>query len=75
MKNSKKWQLLYLRAMIDGELMRNDWFRNEKTLGYFEKIVEMCHLQHAGWATKPDVVIVDNEQSCHKFNVDAGLVR
>ncbi len=74
-KNSKKWQMLYLRAVIDGELKRNDWTRNDKTFGYFEKIVELCHLQKSGWATKPDIVLVDDEASCRQFNIDAGLIR
>ena len=74
-KESKKWQMLYLRAMIDGELKRNDWTRNDVTLGYFRKLVELCHLQKSGWATKPDIVLVDGEEACHQFNLDAGLIR
>jgi hypothetical protein len=74
-KESKKWQMLYLRAMIDGELKRNDWTRNDVTLGYFRKLVELCHLQKSGWATKPDIVLVDGEEACRQFNLDAGLVR
>lgn len=54
-RNSKKWILLRLRAQIDAELVRNHCYRNEKVLGYFREIVELCHLHNAGMHTKPDI--------------------
>lgn len=54
-RESKRWQMIYLRAVIDGELARNNFTRNEKVLGYFHKIVELCYLQNAGLATRPDI--------------------
>ena len=36
--NSKKWQMIYLRAVIDAELYRNDFVRHDKVLEYFNKI-------------------------------------
>ena len=54
-KNSKKWQLLKLRALIDAELTRNKFFRNETVLGYYRQLVELCHLHNAGMHTKPDI--------------------
>ena len=55
-KAKKKWQMIYLRAVIDGELYRNDFKRNEKVLEYFNKIVELCYLENAGFHVKPDIV-------------------
>jgi hypothetical protein len=54
-RSSKKWILLRLRAQIDAELVRNNCYRNEKVLGYFREIVELCHLHNAGMHTKPDI--------------------
>lgn len=59
-RNGKKWHMIYLRAVIDGELYRNDFKRNDKVLGYFNKIVELCHLEKGGFHVKPD--IIDDEQ-------------
>ncbi len=50
-----KWQLIYLRAVIDGELLRNKFYRNEKVLEYFYKLIEISHLESSGVYTKPDV--------------------
>ncbi len=58
-QNSLKWQLIYLRAVIDGELYRNDFTRNEKVLGYFKKLVELYSLERAGWCIHPDVLAED----------------
>ncbi len=58
-QNSKKWQLIYLRAVIDGELYRNDFTRNEKVLEYFKKLVELFYLEKAGWCIHPDVIAGD----------------
>ncbi len=55
-KNSKKWQMIYLRAVIDGELKRNDYTRNDKVLEYFNKLIELSYLQNAGFHIKPDIV-------------------
>ena len=58
-QNSKKWQLIYLRAVIDGELYRNDFTRNEKVLEYFKKIEKLYYLEKAGWCIHPDVIAGD----------------
>lgn len=54
-RESVKWQVLYLRAMIDGELKRNDYYRNEKVRLYFEKLIDISYLHHSGLYTKPDI--------------------
>ncbi len=54
-RKSIRWQLIYLRAMIDAELVRNHYERNEKVLEYFKQIVTICHLEHSGMYTKPDI--------------------
>ncbi len=58
-QNNKKWQLIYLRAVIDGELYRNDFTRNDRVLEYFKKLVELYYLQKAGWCIHPDVIAGD----------------
>jgi hypothetical protein len=55
-KNSIKWKMLYWRAVIDAELYRNDFKRNDKVMGYFKEIMENCHLENAGFHVKPDIV-------------------
>ena len=55
-RNLKKWQMIYLRAVIDGELYRNDFKRNAKVLEYFNKIIELCHLQRGEFIVKPDII-------------------
>lgn len=54
-QKSAKWKMLYLRALIDGELVRNDFCRNDKIMGYFNDLISASHLEEAGFATKPDV--------------------
>lgn len=56
LRNSKKWQMIYLRAVIDGELKRNDFKRNDKVMEYFNKIIDLCYLQNANFIVKPDVI-------------------
>jgi len=53
-RESVKWQLLYLRAMIDGELKRNDYYRNETVRAYFRKIIKLSHLEKSDPWTLPD---------------------
>lgn len=55
-KNSIKWKMLYWRAVIDAELYRNDFKRNDKVMGYFKEMMKTCHLENAGFHVKPDVV-------------------
>ena len=55
-KNSIKWKMLYWRAVIDAELYRNDFKRNDKVMGYFKEIMKTCHLENAGFHVKPDIV-------------------
>jgi len=54
-RESIKWQVLYLRAMIDGELKRNDYYRNDKVKEYFQKIITISHLEKTGPYTLPDI--------------------
>ncbi len=56
-KNKKRWQYIYLRAIIDGEIVRNDFTRNEKLLGYFNKLIELGYLHNSSFYIKPDVII------------------
>ena len=55
-RNGRKWQMIYLRAVIDGELYRNDFKRNKKVLEYFKKIIDLCHLETAEFIVKPDII-------------------
>lgn len=54
-RESKRWQMIYLRAMIDGELVRSDFYRNDKVMGYYKRLIELSHLQNSGKWTRPDV--------------------
>ncbi len=50
-----KWQLIYLRAVIDAEIVRNNFYRNDTILGYFKELVKLCHLEKSGKSTLPDI--------------------
>jgi len=41
--------------MIDGELKRNDYYRNDKVKEYFQKIITISHLEKTGPYTLPDI--------------------
>ncbi len=56
-KSKKRWQLIYLRAIIDGELYRNDFTRNDKVMECFRKIIEIGYLDNASFYIKPDVIV------------------
>lgn len=55
-RNGTRWQMLYLRAKIDAALLANDFYRNDEVMGYFNKIIELAHLQQSGPYTKPDII-------------------
>lgn len=55
-RNGKKWQAIYLRAIIDGELYRNDFKRNEKVMQYFMKLIKLYYLENTIFNLKPDIV-------------------
>ena len=50
-----KWQMLYLRAVIDAEIVRNKFHRNDKLLEYFNTLVKLMHLENSGIWTSPDI--------------------
>ena len=54
-RESVKWQMLYIRAMVDAEIVRNKFYRNDKILSYFKKLVELMHLENSGYYTSPDI--------------------
>ena len=54
-KESIKWQMIYLRAVIDAEIVRNNFCRNDKILRYFKKLVSLMHLENSGFWTLPDI--------------------
>lgn len=54
-REKKKWRMIYLRAVIDGELKRNDYYRNDVVFEYFREIERMAYLENAGIHTRPDV--------------------
>lgn len=60
-RESKRWQMIYLRALIDSELVRNDFYRNDKVMGYYKRLIELSHLQNSGEFTRPDVNDSDAE--------------
>ena len=54
-RESVKWQVLYLRAKIDGELVRNDFTRNDKVKEYFNKLIEISDIKNGAEWIMPDV--------------------
>ena len=58
-KNSKKWRLIYYRAVIDASLARNDFYRDDKVLGLFREMIELYHLQSANFYVRPDDMITE----------------
>ena len=71
-QENKKWQLIYLRAVIDGELYRNDFTRNDKVLEYFYKIMKLFYLEKAGSCIRPDVLEGDlfaNDLTKEEFDI------
>ncbi len=54
-RSSARWQLFYLRGLIDAEFIRTGGERNERIFDYFYRLIDCCHLQNAGSHTKPDV--------------------
>ena len=55
MKNNRTWRLFYYRAVIDAELARNDFYRNDKVMEYFKEMITLYHLENGGWHIKPDI--------------------
>ncbi len=55
-RSGKRWQMIYLRALIDGELKRNDFRRNDRVKAWFRQILDMFYLDNAGFHVKPDIV-------------------
>jgi len=54
-KKKVKWQMLYLRALIDAEIVRNNFYRNDKILEYFKTLVKLMHVENSGFYTSPDI--------------------
>ena len=55
-RDGKKWRLFYYRAVIDAELARNDFYRNDKVIQYFNEMVVLYHLEEGCWHVKPDLM-------------------
>ena len=53
-RESVKWQVLYLRAKIDGELVRNDCRRNDKVKTYFKKLIRVSQIEDGHECIMPD---------------------
>jgi len=47
--------MLYLRALIDAEIVRNNFYRNDKILEYFKTLVKLMHVENSGFYTSPDI--------------------
>lgn len=54
-RSSARWQLFYLRGLIDAEFIRTGGERNERIFDLFYRLIDCCHLENAGSHTKPDV--------------------
>lgn len=51
----KKWRLLYLRAKIDAEFVRNNGERNDAIIGCFNELIALSYLDEATQYVKPDI--------------------
>ena len=55
-RSSKRWRQLYLRAVIDGEIVRNQFERSEKLMEYYWELVDIYHLHGNKFAhITPDI--------------------
>lgn len=53
---SKRWRQIFLRAVIDEELLKNDFYRNDVVMGYFNELIALYHLEKADKKhIKPDI--------------------
>ncbi|MGN1059479.1 MAG: hypothetical protein ACI4QW_03525 [Clostridia bacterium] len=53
----KKWRLLYLRAKIDAEFVRNHGERNDAIIGYFNELISFSYLKDSTKWVKPDIQV------------------
>ncbi|MHC4123115.1 MAG: hypothetical protein ACYSSI_06025 [Planctomycetota bacterium] len=54
-KNSWRWRILYLRALIDSEIFKNDSLKGQTMKEAFEELIEIYHAQKALWPVKPPI--------------------
>ncbi|MBR7095540.1 MAG: hypothetical protein IKC73_04910 [Clostridia bacterium] len=55
-QKSRRWLLLYYRALVDGALLRAGFERSEEVREIYRKIMHLCHLENAtGVYQRPDV--------------------
>ena len=54
-RNSWRWRIVYLRALIDRELSSNDFYETPACRGAFNELIEIYHAQNAEFAVRPPV--------------------
>jgi hypothetical protein len=55
-RNSWRWRILYLRALLDAELKTNGGKPNEQCNQAFAELIEIYHAQDANPAVRPPLV-------------------
>jgi hypothetical protein len=56
-RNSWRWRILYLRALIDSEIFKNNSLKGQTIKESFEELIEIYHAQKAQWRVKPPVAL------------------
>ena len=52
-KDSWRWRILYLRGLIDYELVHNEFRSTERCESAFEELIRIYHAKDAIWAVRP----------------------
>lgn len=52
-QNSWRWRILYLRALIDDELVKNDFYVSPRCENAFEQLTEIYYGKTAAWTLTP----------------------
>ena len=53
--NNWRWNIMYLRAKIDLELMENGWLISERCAGYFDTLRELYHAENSYYCVAPPI--------------------
>lgn len=54
-KNNWRWRIIYLRAVIDADLMANGWFISEKCALYFDELRSIYHAENSYYCVAPPI--------------------
>ena len=55
-KSSWRWRILYLRALIDHELLHNNFYVSDKCESYFNELTEIYYAEFANYYVAPPTI-------------------